>query len=165
MKDLLEKIFNNSKTAHKKSILADNEELENLLFDIMTDSKKVLDLFDQNSNQAINLSADTRSEEEEIKRLKRKIPSWFSKPNQYNHKILVAYLEASNLNKHAITIDELEKASNLSDQHKFKTNFNQMKIISNKNHGKVFSELNGIITLWDPMAEFIVDEYKKVKGI
>ena len=37
-----------------------------------------------------------------------------------------------------------------------------MKIMSYKNHGKVFTEENGIVTLWDPVADFIIEEYIKL---
>jgi hypothetical protein len=107
----------------------------------------------------INISQN-RTENEEIKRVKKKIPSWFSKPNQYNHKILVAYMELSNRDTKPVKIEELEKKSGLKNSQIFISNFNQMKIISYKNHGKVFSEENGLITLWSPISDFIRTEYE-----
>lgn len=36
-----------------------------------------------------------------------------------------------------------------------------MKMISEKNHAKVFAEENGEISLWKPVTQFIIDEYQK----
>lgn len=72
-------------------------------------------------------------------------------------------MKLSNENKNTVTIGELEKESGLINSQIFISNFNQMKIISYKNHGKVFTEENGIITLWHPVADYIVNEYKKIK--
>lgn len=163
MNDILNRILENSKQAYKKSILLENEELEDLLFTILTDSKKLLDDEEHQKLKVKESSFQERTEDEEIKRVKKKIPSWLSKPNQYNHKILVAYLKLSNSNANTVSLIDLERESGLENSHKFNSNFNQMKIISYKNHGKVFTEGNGVVTLWDPVAEFIVNEYKKIK--
>jgi len=36
-----------------------------------------------------------------------------------------------------------------------------MKIISERNHAKVFDEMYGEVKLWEPVADFIVDLYKQ----
>lgn len=165
MTEIINKILENSKKAYKKSILINNEELEELLFSIITDTKRVLDEVNSEEKNINNVSSQNRTEEEEIKRVRKKIPSWFSKPNQYNHKILVAYMKLSNKNKDTITMEVLEKEAGLKNSQVFISNFNQMKIISYKNHGKVFIEENGIIKLWEPVADFIVNEYEKIIDI
>lgn len=165
MNETINKIIENSKKAYKKSILLNNEELEELIFSILTDSKKLLDEIESKritKNKSIVME---RTEDEEIKRVKRKIPSWFSKPEQFNHKILVAYLKLSNKNQKPVPLIDLEQQSGITDIHKFQSNFNQMKILSYKNHGKVFTEENGIVILWEPLADFIVKEYKKIEEI
>lgn len=163
MNETINKILENSKKAYKKSILIENDELEDLLLSIVTDSKKLLDEYEDQKTEVKNIASPERTEDEEIQRVKKKIPSWFSKPNQYNHKILVAYLKLSNDNKNTVSLIDLERESGLNNSHKFNSNFNQMKMISYKNHGKVFSEENGIVTLWNPVANFIVAEYLKIK--
>lgn len=163
MTEIINNILENSKKAYKKSIMTNNEELEELLFSIITDAKKLLDKVNDEEIITNNMSSQNRTDEEEIIRVKKKIPSWFSKPNQYNHKILVAYMKLSNKNKNTVSIEELEKESGLKNSQTFISNFNQMKIISYKNHGKVFTEENGIITLWFPVADYIVAEYAKMK--
>mgnify|MGYP006899592454 FL=1 len=66
----------------------------------------------------------------------------------------------SNNNTTPINVSLLEKHSNIEDN-KFTSHFNQMKIISKRNHAKVFNEAYGEVKLWEPIAEFIVDLYKK----
>lgn len=39
-----------------------------------------------------------------------------------------------------------------------------MKNFGEKNHGKVFEENDGVITLWEPVQEFILELYKRFKG-
>ena len=163
MTEIINKILENSKKAYKKSILINNEELEELLFSIITDTKKLLDKVSDKKIITNNMSSKNRTEDEEIIRVKKKIPSWLSKPNQYNHKILVAYMKLSNKNRNTVTTEELEKESGLKNSQTFISNFNQMKIISYKNHGKVFTEENGVITLWHVIADYIVEEYEKMK--
>ena len=144
--------------------MINNEELEELLFSIITDTKKLLDKVSDKKIITNNMSSKNRTEDEEIIRVKKKIPSWLSKPNQYNHKILVAYMKLSNKNRNTVTTEELEKESGLKNSQTFISNFNQMKIISYKNHGKVFTEENGVITLWHVIADYIVEEYEKMIG-
>ena len=164
MTEIINNILENSKKAYKKSIMINNEELEELLFSIITDTKKLLDKVGDKKIITNNMSSKNRTEDEEIIRVKKKIPSWLSKPNQYNHKILVAYMKLSNKNRNTVTTEELEKESGLKNSQTFISNFNQMKIISYKNHGKVFTEENGVITLWHVIADYIVEEYEKMIG-
>ena len=163
MTEIINNILENSKKAYKKSIMINNEELEELLFSIITDTKKLLDKVSDKKIITNNMSSKNRTEDEEIIRVKKKIPSWLSKPNQYNHKILVSYMKLSNKNRNTVTTEELEKESGLKNSQTFISNFNQMKIISYKNHGKVFTEENGVITLWHVIADYIVEEYEKMK--
>ena len=39
-------------------------------------------------------------------------------------------------------------------------NYNSMKDFGEKNHGKVFHEVDGYISLWEPIADFVIKEYK-----
>ena len=164
MTEIINNILENSKKAYKKSIMINNEELEELLFSIITDTKKLLDKVSDKKIITNNMSSKNRTEDEEIIRVKKKIPSWLSKPNQYNHKILVAYMKLSNKNRNTVTTEELEKESGLKNSQTFISIFNQMKIISYKNHGKVFTEENGVITLWHVIADYIVEVYEKMIG-
>lgn len=96
----------------------------------------------------------------EIKKVKRRVPRWFKNPIQYNSTILNCFLELYDLN-HQITVHMLRNKCHVLND--FDGNYNQMKNFGEKNHGKVFEESNGIINLWEPVKEFILELYKKQK--
>jgi len=93
---------------------------------------------------------------EEILKVRRKVPEWFRKREQINARILIAYLKLQQ-RKQVITPSLLK--AECKDIKTFSSNYNQMRIISDKNHAKVFQEENGQITLWEPVAEFIASEF------
>ena len=95
----------------------------------------------------------------EIEKVKRKVPLWLKKQNQYNYKILNTFMNLSNNNKHTISTRLLEMHSNL-DPKIFLSNYNLMKTISEKNHGKIFSEKDGQVSLWEPIEEIVVKYFK-----
>ncbi len=97
----------------------------------------------------------------EIHKVKRKVPRWFKNSSQYNSIILYNFLELSEQQNQVTTKMLRNKCQVISD---FDGNYNQMKNFGEKNHGKVFEETNGIITLWEPVKEFILDLYKQYKG-
>ena len=96
----------------------------------------------------------------EIKKVKRRVPRWFKNPSQYNSTILNCFLELSEQNSQ-ITLQMLRNKCHVMND--FDGNYNQMKNFGEKNHGKVFEESNGIITLWEPVKEFILELSKKHK--
>lgn len=103
------------------------------------------------------------SNRDEIQKVWSKIPKWFKNPQQINTKILTNYILLSRNNMVPIRIDVLERNCDL-DSKRFITNYHQMKIIAKRNHAKVFQENpDGTISLWQPVAEFILQEYNKAK--
>lgn len=104
------------------------------------------------------------NERDEIQKVWSKIPKWFRNPQQINAKILMNYILLSRGNTVPVRIEVLERNYDL-DSKRFITNYHQMKIIAERNHAKVFTEnRDGTIELWDPVADFIIQEYKKVFG-
>ena len=98
--------------------------------------------------------------EQEISKIRNKIPKWFRNPEQINTKILVSFMQLSCKNTKPVYIDELQ--TDCANIYTFDTNYNQMKIIAERNHAKVFDEdYNGMISLWQPVADFICEEYDK----
>jgi len=95
--------------------------------------------------------------ENEIKKVQRKIPEWFKKEDQINSKILKTFIKVY-LEKKNVTVEDLEKESNVKT---FKNNYDQMKIISPKNHAKIFEEIDGNIYFWKEVEEYIWNCYKK----
>lgn len=158
----LNQILEHSKKAYKESILIENQTLEDLLITIISDSKQLIEKMEQNTMKYSSKTRDIqpRTEDDEIQRVKARIPNWLKNPNQLNHKILVSFMELSHANQFKIPVSTLEKNCSL-DSKVFISNYNQMKMISEKNHAKVFAEENGEISLWKPVTQFIIDEYQK----
>lgn len=96
----------------------------------------------------------------EIAKVSRRVPRWFKNPGQFNSTILNAFLELYT-QQDQVTVQMLRtKCHTVND---FEGNYNQMKNFGEKNHGKVFEETNGIVTLWKPVKEFILELYKSQK--
>ena len=89
----------------------------------------------------------------EVGKVKRRLKLWAKRPNQINSKILNAYLKLERSG--VATITESKLRNELPEEKSFESNFLQMKIIAEKNHGKVFEQYGEKITLWDPVIEGI----------
>ena len=100
-----------------------------------------------------NLNPGTTTKEtKEIEKVERKIPLWFRNPQNINSKILIEFLKGIEGNQ-SIKKSTLEERCNSIPT--FRTNYNQMKIIAQNNHAKIFEESDGIITLWSPIKAFV----------
>ena len=95
---------------------------------------------------------------DEIAKVKRKVPKWMKKTHQYNYLILKAFMDISDNNEHRVSVEELEEYVNIGQA--FLANYNNLKTISEKNHAKVFEEVDRMVGLWEPVAEFIVKEFE-----
>lgn len=105
-------------------------------------------------------SPSNSNEIEEVNKVNRRLRMW-AKPDrqsQYNSKILNAYLELVHSGRQKITDEELRTTA--GGESWFLPNFNQMKAIADRNHGKVF-EVNGqYVSIWPPVRA-AVREYEK----
>ena len=99
--------------------------------------------------------------QEEKKKVEKRVPKWFRNPQQINSKILMRYLELSKSDPFLTQNKLREKCEDIKD---FDGNYNQMKNFGPKNHGKVFEENGGCIELWEPVKEFILDQYEQSVG-
>ncbi|WP_321276727.1 hypothetical protein [Thiomicrorhabdus indica] len=96
----------------------------------------------------------------EVNKVKRRLKMW-AKPDrqsQYNSQILNAFLKLSASNSRNVTEQNL--SGFLGNPVWFTQNFNQMKSISDRNHGKVFEEIGSAINIWEPIKPH-VSEYQK----
>ena len=155
----VEKILQDAKIAYKESVKIENDVLENHLLLIIGNAQSILNN-KKLKQKNMFVSSSNIQESEEIKKVHRKVPRWLNNPSQYNYKILTTFMQLSNNNSIPISISLLEKHSNI-ENNKFISHFNQMKIISEKNHAKVFDESYGEVKLWEPVADFIVKLYKQ----
>lgn len=104
---------------------------------------------------------------EQITKVTKRVPTWFRKYfiglNPCNGTILVRFLELSSENSRCVNRYELEEACKSVSN--FTTNYHNMRNMLPNNHGKVFEEINGEITLWKPVAEIVLEAYSKAKSL
>lgn len=94
----------------------------------------------------------------ELAKIYKKVPVWFNKPNQKNSQILINYMKLRE-QKTPVTFFELEKACGSIGN--FRSSYQAMKMISERNNAKVFDEVGRIISLWEPGKSFVEKEYQK----
>ena len=159
MNIIVEKILEDAKIAYKESVMIENDTLEAHLLSIIGNAQSILNKT-ITPKKNIDSKENNNSKSAEVQKVHRKVPRWLNNPSQYNYKILTAFMTLSNNNTTPISISLLEKHSNIEDN-KFTSHFNQMKIISERNHAKVFDEAYGEVKLWEPIADFIIDLYQQ----
>jgi len=106
------------------------------------------------------LQTNHSEEEQEIKKVKRKIHLWFTNKEQINSKILYAFIKLYQDNK-KVTFEELKKETKIKT---FDSNFDQMKIISPKNHGKIFEQDGNYVRFWEKVEDIIWNCYNQLNG-
>ena len=111
------------------------------------------------SDENINTMTSTKNDSDEINKVSRRLKLWAKRPNQINSKILNAFLKLERSGIPVITENTLK--NELLEEKSFESNFAQMKIIAEKNHGKVFDQYGENIVLWPPITSNI-REYEKV---
>lgn len=125
-------------------------------------SKETLINTDKEINNQVDKEYYLDRIENEIIKVERKIPKWFSNnKTQINSIILYNYLELLSDNEY-VSKKILEDKCNLHIN-KFNTNFNQMSHFGQKNHGKVFEVEKDKVYLWEPVKNFILTHYKTNK--
>ena len=120
------------------------------------------EVFVQVANGAYKL-LDKISEDDQIRKVKRRVPVWKSRPYQINSKILTLFMELSGNGEKGVFVDMLRNKFETrypEEIGNFTKNYNQMKNYGDKNHGKVFTEDDEhTIWLWAPVKEFIIETY------
>ena len=161
MKEIVNKIFENAKSAYKESVLIENKIMEDKLLTILADIRYLQNDIENNKYiKKKKKKIDTEKINNEVEKVKRKDPLWLEKTNQLNYRILKTFMNLSNNNSHYVNITTLESHSKIQDPRKFLANYNLLKTISEKNHAKVFEEKNGQVTLWDPVSEIVENYFK-----
>jgi len=153
-----QKIQFDKKTAEKLIELLSKEFNIKMLFNKETPEiiKKPLS---QNTNQLPPpLQINPREEEQEIKKVKRKIYNWFRNTQQYNSRILYAFIKLHKKNNGVVTYNDLKKESGLET---FKSNYDQMRIFGSKNHGKIFEQKDENVYFWEKVESIVWDAYKR----
>lgn len=122
---------------------------------------------EKNSSKFLSKKNNELSFEEvevfEVAKLYRRVPRWARNPRQINSQILTCYLLLSAETSRTVTEGSLRQKFILlgGNEDQFNKNFPQMKMISERNHGKVFDVINGKVTIWEP-AKLAVDEFRTI---
>ncbi|MBM95272.1 MAG: hypothetical protein CMI09_05430 [Oceanospirillaceae bacterium] len=95
----------------------------------------------------------------EVEKVNRRLRLWAKRQNQINSRILNAFLKLKRSGLTVITESDLR--GEFLEEKSFDSNFLQMKIIAEKNHGKVFDQYGEIISIWRPVADG-VNEYESI---
>jgi len=161
MKNVLNDILEDAKVSYKESIVIGNKVLEERLLSIIGNAKSLLNQFQENGKSNLLVKEDDKSiESSAIKKVQRRVPLWLMRPHQKNYKILTTYMDLSENDTYPIFLSLLEKNSGL-DSKEFISHYNQMKSFAEKAHGRIFEEEAGKVKLWEPVADFIINEFKK----
>ncbi len=96
----------------------------------------------------------------EIEKVKNRVPKWFKRSGQNNSKILIRFLTILEKSE---TVNLQQLADACVDVKNFMGNFAQMNNIADKNHGKVFAVTGDVVNLWEPVKDFIIQEYIEFK--
>jgi hypothetical protein len=104
-------------------------------------------------------NAPSVSESHEAKKVRRRLKLWSGRQSQINAKILNAFLKLRQAGASVITERDIQKE--LPEESSFETNFTQMKIIAERNHGKIFDQHGEQVTIWEPIAAD-VREYERI---
>ena len=102
------------------------------------------------------------SDSEEINKVARRLKMWAKseRQNQYNAKILNAYLTLAREGRQNITENDLYGAT--GEESWFWPNFNQMKTIADRNHGKVFDVDGQFVNIWPSVMPSVKAYEEKV---
>lgn len=127
-------------------------EIENLTL-VRTTEKKQYDKIEMEKKQYDKIETD------EINKVQRRLKLW-AKPerqNNINARILNTFLELKRYGNGVVTEKDIQNTLNPP---KFKSNFDQMRNIAEKNHGKIFEQKMNHIEIWQPVRIF-VSEYEQ----
>jgi hypothetical protein len=117
----------------------------------------LIDKLDSDSENALSKDDITI----EINKVIRRLKMW-AKPerqSQFNSKILNAYLEIKRSGIQNITEQNINDHLGLNTW--FLANFNQMKIIGDRNHGKIFDVDGNYVKIWEPI-KLAVNNYENI---
>jgi len=105
-----------------------------------------------------NKSSSAELDLTEMNKVERRLKLW-SRPDrqhQVNAKLLNLYLKLAERDEQ-VTVDQFREA--YGDDAEFLQNYPQLKNISPKNHGKVFEEVNQVVSIWQSVEQYVI-EYK-----
>ncbi len=108
---------------------------------------------DDTTNVVVENSVYTTQENDEINKVKRKVPRWHNNRYRICSQILQAYFDCKRQTDHITKHQFCVKNKGIQN---FCSNFTQMCNIAPRNHAKVFHvQDDGEVVLWQPVAAYI----------
>ena len=101
--------------------------------------------------------AATREELAEISKVENRLRLWVNSQHQINAQILNAFLV---IERTGAVVSEADIKRQLDSGIDFNSHFVQMRVIAQRNHGKVFDLERGAVTIW-PRVEHAVRKYER----
>lgn len=146
-----------------ESLVQEKEYIKEALLEV---EQPMFDFCVQADDDDLSAGVPAVEEKKQIKKVQKRVPTWiykyFAGLKPCNGTILVRFLELSQQNTRSVKRYELEEAC--KDIANFLTNYHNMRNMLPTNHGKVFEESYGDITLWEPVSEIILEVYNRAKS-
>jgi hypothetical protein len=116
------------------------------------------DIFNKQDAHDNDGSTGTNTQITEINKIQRRLKLWaqVDRQSQVNAKLLNLFLKLAHAGE-IVTVDRFRDA--YGNDAEFLRHYPQLKNISPKNHGKIFEEDKQVVSIWEPVIEY-VEEYK-----
>ena len=138
-------------------------EIDNLINTLLNDYKNS-STSNGNSlsvSQLYNRGSSDAYIQNEVDKVTNRLPKWFNNTWQYNSKVLYAFLRLYDPSIGYVSYIALRNEADIGSA--FTTNYNQMKIIAEKNHGKVFEQVGDRVYLWENVKDIVLRMYETYK--
>lgn len=138
-------------------------DIDNLINSFLNDykNKSVTNKSSFTNLQQYNRDSFDTYIQKEVDKVTSRLPKWFNNTWQYNSQVLYAYLRLYEPSVGYVSYNDLRKEANIGNA--FTTNYNQMKIIAEKNHGKVFEQVGDKVYLWENVKDLVLRMYDTYK--
>ncbi|MBQ1175537.1 MAG: hypothetical protein IIX56_03960 [Treponema sp.] len=164
----IENDINKNLVSHNSSIdeIEDDDsepEIDNLINSLLNDykNKTITNKSSFTNLQQYNRESSDLYIQKEVDKVTSRLPKWFNNTWQYNSKVLYAFLRLYNPSIGYVSYTALRNEADIGSA--FTTNYNQMKIIAEKNHGKVFEQVGDRVYLWENVKDIVLRMYETYK--
>lgn len=164
----IENDINKNLVSHNSSIdeIEDDDsepEIDNLINSLLNDykNKTITNKSSFTNLQQYNRESSDLYIQKEIDKVTSRLPKWFNNTWQYNSKVLYAFLRLYDPSIGYVSYTALRNEADIGSA--FITNYNQMKIIAEKNHGKVFEQVGDRVYLWENVKDIVLRMYETYK--
>lgn len=164
----IENDINKNLVSHNSNIdeIEDDDsepEIDNLINSLLNDYKNetITNKRSFTNLQQYNRESSDLYIQKEVDKVTSRLPKWFNNTGQYNSKVLYAFLRLYDPSIGYVSYTSLRNEADIGNA--FTTNYNQMKIIAEKNHGKVFEQVGDRVYLWENVKDIVLRMYETYK--